>query len=200
VAGALVALALSPVAGVGSAFVATRALRRGARRMRRGWEHVARGGQWAMSSALAFSHGANDAAKSIGVIAAILLADGRTDHLAAPLWATLGCAVALTAGTMLGGWRMVRTVGMRIYPLRSLDAVGAQGASAGVIIGATFVGAPVSTTQVVASSVVGTGGGRRRWHHVRWSVVRDMGLAWLVTIPATAGIAALALLAWKAVT
>jgi PiT family inorganic phosphate transporter len=130
------------------------------------------------------------------VIAAMLLAAGRTESLSAPLWATVGCAVALTAGTALGGWRMVRTVGRRIYPVRSLDAVGAQTASAAVLLGATAVGAPVSTTQVVASSVVGAGGGRARWHHVRWAVVAEIGLAWVITVPATATLAAVVFAAW----
>jgi PiT family inorganic phosphate transporter len=199
VVGALLALAVSPIVGASSALVVTRVLRRAARRMTRRWAPVARGGQWMMSGALAFGHGANDAAKSIGVIAAILLAGGHTDRLSAPLWATVGCALALTAGTVLGGWRIVRTVGARIYPVRSLDAVGAQGASAGVILGATLLGAPISTTQIVASSVIGAGAGRRRWHHVRWAVVGHMGLAWLVTIPATAALAGAALVAWESV-
>ena len=134
------------------------------------------------------------------MIAALLVADGRADALTAPLWAKAGCAAALTAGTALGGWRVVRTVGRRIYPVRSLDALAVQGTSAGVLLGATFLGAPVSTTQVVASAVVGAGGGRRRWHHVRWAVVRHMALAWVVTIPATAAFAAVALTAGRAVT
>ena len=199
-AGTLVALAVSPVAGVVAALVATRAIRRAARRMTRRSRGAIRAAQWVGSGALAFGHGANDAAKSVGVIAALLLADGRTDELAAPLWATLGCALALTAGTALGGWRMVRTVGRRIYPVHSLDALGAQTASAAVLLGATAVGAPISTTQVVASAVVGAGGGRRRWHHVRWSVVKQILIAWVVTMPATAALAALALACLEAVT
>jgi PiT family inorganic phosphate transporter len=112
--GVLVALAVSPPLGALAALAATRGLRRGARRLTRRSRGGVRATQWVGSAALAFSHGANDAAKSIGVIAALLLAEGRTDRLAAPLWATVGCAVALTAGTALGGWRMVRTVGRRI--------------------------------------------------------------------------------------
>ena len=152
--------------------------------------------QWATSATLAFSHGANDAQKS-RVIAAVLLADGRIDALAAPLWATVGCAAALTLGTAAGGWSIMRTVGRRIYHLHPVDGLCSQGASAAVILGASLLGAPTSTTQVVASSVVGVGGGRRRWHHVRWSVVRQMGLAWVLTMPASAMIAAVALLAWR---
>ena len=85
----------------------------------------------------------------------------------------------MTAGTALGGWGIIRTVGAAIYRIQPLDGVASQSASAGVILGASLVGAPVSTTQVVASSVVGVGGGRRRWHHVHWAIVRNMGLGWL---------------------
>lgn len=198
VLGTLVALAASPPLGFLAAFLATRGLRRSARRLTSRWNGVVRSGQWLMSGLVALSHGANDAAKSIGVIAALLLADGRVERLSAPLWATVGCSLALTAGTALGGWRVVRTLGRRIYPVRSLDALGAQGASAAVIFGSTLLGAPVSTTQVVASSVVGAGAGRRRWHHVRWTLVGEMGLAWLVTVPAAATLAAAVLLLWRA--
>ncbi len=138
-----------------------------------------------MSAALAFSHGANDAQKSVGIVAALLLADGRIDTLAAPTWATVACALALTAGTTLGGWRIIRTVGRRIYRIQPVEGLASQTASSAVILGASFAGGPTSTTQVVASSIVGIGAGRRRLHHVRWLVVRQMGLAWLVTIPAS---------------
>ncbi len=177
-----------------------RALRWIARRATRRWRAPVRGGQWVSSAALAFSHGANDAQKSIGVIAALLLANGRIDTLAAPIWTKLACAAALTAGTTLGGWRIIRTVGRRIYRIQPVEGLASQTASAAVILGASFAGAPTSTSQVVASSVVGVGGGRRRWRHVHWAIVRHMGLAWLVTIPATAGIAAGMLVLWRAVT
>ncbi|MGH2942759.1 MAG: inorganic phosphate transporter [Solirubrobacteraceae bacterium] len=197
VLGACVALAVSPPLGALAAFALVRGLRRGARRATRRWHELVQAAQWATSATLAFSHGANDAQKSAGVIAALLLADGRIDTISAPLWATLGCAAALTLGTAAGGWSIARTVGRRIYRLHPVDGFCSQGASAAVILGASLLGAPTSTTQVVASSVVGVGGGRRRWHHVRWEVVRQMSLAWLVTMPASAAIAALALLGWR---
>jgi PiT family inorganic phosphate transporter len=177
-----------------------RAVRRATRRGTRRWRGIAQGGQWVTSATLAFSHGANDAQKAAGVIAALLVADGRIDTLAAPLWATIGCAAALTLGTAAGGWSIMRTVGRRIYHLHPVDGLCSQGASAAVIFGASLVGAPTSTTQVVASSVVGLGGGRRRWRHVRWSVVGQMGLAWIVTLPASAALGAVVLLVWQAVT
>ena len=152
-------------------------------------------GQWAMSSALAFSHGANDAQKAIGVIAALLLGAGKTHSTTAPTWVIVACAVALTAGTALGGWRIIRTVGRRIYRLQPIEGLASETSSAGVILGASLIGAPTSTSQVVASSVVGIGGGRRRLRHVNWALVRNIGLAWLVTIPVTCAMAAAALTA-----
>jgi PiT family inorganic phosphate transporter len=195
--GTLIALATAPVLGALAALLVIRALRRLARRATHAWAGSVRGGQWVMSSALAFSHGANDAQKSVGVVAALLLAAGKIDSLSAPTWATFACAVALTAGTALGGWRIIRTVGRGIYRLQQIEGLANQASSAGVILGASLVGAPTSTSQVVASSVVGIGGGRRRLHHVNWSTVRQIGLAWLVTIPATAALAAAALELWR---
>jgi PiT family inorganic phosphate transporter len=196
--GTLIALAISPLLGALGALVAIRALRRMASRATGRWHAPVRGGQWLTAAALSFSHGANDAQKSVGVLAALLLANGRIDSLAAPTWAVLACAAALTLGTSLGGWRIIRTVGRRIYRIESIEGLASQSSSAGVILGASLVGAPTSTTQVVASSVVGIGVGRRRMRHVNWSVVRQMGLAWLITIPITAAIAAgiLGLVLW----
>jgi PiT family inorganic phosphate transporter len=197
VLGTLIALAISPVLGALGGLLVIRGLRRLARRGTRRWHGPINGGQWVMSAVLSFSHGANDAQKAVGVIAALLLAAGETDSLAAPTWATAGCALALTAGTALGGWRIIRTVGRRIYRIQQVEGLASQTASSGVILGASLLGAPTSTSQVVASSVVGIGAGRRRLHHVNWSVVRQMGLAWLITIPATAILAGVTLGIWR---
>jgi PiT family inorganic phosphate transporter len=199
VLGACAALAISPPLGALAAFALVRLVRRGARRASRRWREVAQAAQWATSATLAFGHGANDAQKSAGIIAALLLADGRIGSLSAPAWATLGCALALTLGTAAGGWSIVRTVGRQVYHLHPVDGLCSQGASGAVILAASLVGAPTSTTQVVASSVVGVGAGRRRWHHVRWELVRHMGLAWVVTMPACAALAAGALVSWQAI-
>jgi PiT family inorganic phosphate transporter len=192
----LFALAVSPLLGALVALAAIRLLRRGARRVTRRWRLPVLASEWPMSAALAFSHGSNDAQKSVGVIAAVLAAGGH-----APAgWPAPACALALTAGTAVGGWRIVKTVGRRIYRIHPLDAVASQGTSAGVILGASLIGAPVSTTQVVASSVLGIGGGRRRWRHVNWLIVRHMALGWIVTLPGCAVLAAAALAGWRAVT
>jgi inorganic phosphate transporter, PiT family len=195
--GTLIGLAIAPPLGALAALLLIRAVRRLARRATRRWHAPVRAGEWGMSAALAFSHGANDAQKSVGVIAALLLAGGHIDTLAAPTWTKLVCAAALTIGTAFGGWRIIRTVGRRIYRIQPVEGLVSQSSSAGVIFGASLAGAPVSTTQVVASSVVGIGAGRRRWRHVHWSIVRQMALAWLITMPATALLAVVALGIWK---
>lgn len=197
VLGTLAALAVAPILGATAAFAVIRNLRWGARRATRRWLGPVMGGEWALSAALAFSHGANDAQKSVGVIAALLVADGRLDTLSSPTWAVIACALALTTGTALGGWNIVKTVGRRIYRITQTDGVASQAASAGVILSASLVGAPVSTTQVVTSSVLGVGGGRRRWRHVHWAIVRQISLGWIVTMPATALVAAAAVSVWR---
>jgi PiT family inorganic phosphate transporter len=195
----LIALAVSPLLGLafgyGCARLNHRALRRATKRIR----SPIRGAEWAMSAALSFGHGANDAQKSMGVIAALLLASGHLETLTVPLWVKLVCGGALTIGTAMGGWRIIRTIGRRIFRLASIDGFSSQSPATAVILPASYLGAPVSTTQVVASSVIGVGGGRRRWHHVRWTTVRSIGYAWLLTLPASALLGAIMLEIWKAV-
>jgi PiT family inorganic phosphate transporter len=197
VLGVLVALAISPVVGAMGALLVLRALRSALRRGTRRFDGPVRQGQWVTSALLAGSRGANDGQKSIGLVAAVLLANGSTSSLEPPRWVTFGIAAAIAGGTAIGGWRIVRTVGHRIYDLRPLDGLASSTSSAAVILGASFAGAPVSGTHVVASSIVGVGGGRRRWGRVRWAVVREMGIAWVTTIPATAVLAAVALGLWR---
>jgi PiT family inorganic phosphate transporter len=171
---------------------AVRSLRRARRRVNKSL----RRGEWGTAAALSFSHGANDAEKAMGVITLLLVASGHLPAFVVPLWVKVASAAALTVGTAFGGWRIVRTVGRGIYRLRPLDGLVSQGSSAAVILSSAAVGAPVSTTHVVASSVVGLGTAQRK-HHVRWAVVREMGLAWLITLPAAALLAALALPLWR---
>ncbi|HUF01707.1 MAG TPA: inorganic phosphate transporter [Gaiellaceae bacterium] len=193
----LVALALSPLIGAGVALLALRLVRRALRRASRRATRPLRGAQWITSGLLSIGQGANDAQKTVGALAAVLLAHGTTTSLQAPFWAVAGAAVAMAAGTALGGWRLVRTIGRRIYDLRPLDGLASQTGSAAIILVASAAGAPVSSTHVVASSVVGVGGGRRRWGRVRWAVVGEMGIAWATTLPATAALAAAALSLWR---
>jgi PiT family inorganic phosphate transporter len=197
VLGVAAVLTIAPVLGFLAGFIVDRGARRGLRRATRRLRGPVRAGQWVMSEGLALTHGANDAQKAVGVVALLLVAAGELQHLESPMWVELACGVALTAGTALGGWPIVRTLGRRITLIRPIDALASQAGSTAVLLGASVIGAPVSTTQIVASSVVGVGGGRRRWRHVRWSVVRAMLLAWLVTVPATAAFAVVALLPWR---
>jgi PiT family inorganic phosphate transporter len=199
VVGVLIVLAVSPLLGVGFGLVLARLNGRLLRRATHRIKAPIHGAEWAMSAALSFGHGANDAQKAMGVIAALLLASGHLDTLTVPLWVKLACGAALTLGTAMGGWRIIRTIGRRIFRLAAIDGFASQSASTAVILPATYLGAPVSTTQVVASSVVGVGGGRRRWRHVRWSVVRSIALAWLLTLPASAALGAIMLLIWRGV-
>jgi PiT family inorganic phosphate transporter len=197
--GVLIVLAVSPMVGFafGAAFV--RINRRLLRRATRGVKEPIRGSEWTMSAALSFSHGSNDAQKSMGVIVALLIASGHLDSFSEPLWVKVSCGAALTLGTVMGGWRIVRTIGRRIFHLKPIDGLASQSASTAVILPASILGGPVSTTQVVASSVVGVGAGRRRWHHVHWAVVRSIGFAWLLTLPASAVAGAATLLLWNAI-
>lgn len=188
----VVVLAVSPVLGGLAGFALIRLSHRVLRRARRRVARPVRGLQWLTAGALACTQGANDAQKTMGVVTLALLAGGDLSAFAVPLWVRLASAVALTVGTALGGWRIVRTVGRGIYPMRPLDGLVSQGSAATVILAAAAVGAPVSTTHVVAAGVVGVGAGRHR-QHVRWAVVGEMGSAWLVTLPLT-GVAAAALL------
>lgn len=194
--GVLIALAVSPVLGFGVAFAFDRVAVRSLRRARRRMNSTLRRGEWGTAAALAFSHGANDAAKTMGVITLLLVATGHLPTFSVPLWVTLAAASALTVGTAFGGWRIVRTVGRGIYRLRPLDGLVSQGSSAAVILSSAAVGGPVSTTHVVASSVVGLGSAQRA-HHVRWRVVSEMGVAWVITLPGAALLAALALPLWR---
>jgi PiT family inorganic phosphate transporter len=197
VIGTLVAIAVSPVLGGLAAFVVLRVLRRGLARGSSRLRAPVNRSQWVGAATLAFSHGANDAQKAVGLVATMLVATDKTQSLSAPLWVTVGSAAALTLGTVFPGWRIVETIGKRIYRIRALDGLSSQAGSSAVILSASFLGAPISTSHVVSASIVGIGAGRRRWHHVRWRIVRDIGIAWLTTIPATAAIAAVAFPIWR---
>lgn len=198
--GVVIALAVSPVIGLVFGTAIAR-LTRWATRRATGRVHTPiRFGEWAMSAALSFSHGSNDGQKAMGVTAALLVAGGHLNTFAVPLWVKVTCGLALTIGTAMGGWTIIRTIGRRILHLHPIDGFTSQTSSTAVILASSYVGAPVSTTQVVASSIVGIGVGRRRWHHVRWAVVRAIGFAWVVTLPAAAALGAAVSIVWVGTT
>jgi PiT family inorganic phosphate transporter len=138
---------------------------------------------------LALSQGANDAPKSMGVILLGLVAYGASATMSIPHWVILACAGALGLGTALGGWRLIRTVGARYYKIYPVDGFCSQLTAGIVLLVASLVGGPASTTQVANSAVMGVGSAYRL-SKVRWTVARQIILAWLLTIPVTALIAA----------
>jgi PiT family inorganic phosphate transporter len=190
VLGVLVGLAISPVLGAVVAWGLSMALGRCARRASKRLRRPVLRSEWVAAATLAFVHGANDAQKTMGLLTLALVAGGAIPAFVVPLWIKIACGLALTLGTALGGWRIVRTIGRRIYRLRPVDGLASSGSSSLIIGVASLVGAPVSTTHVVSSSVVGVGASRRR-RHVGWVVVRDILLAWVVTMPGCAAMAAL---------
>ena len=197
VLGVLVGLVVATSLGFAVAYLAARILLRATRRASARLRGPVRSVQWVTSAFLAFSHGSNDAQKTVGIVAGLLVSRGNGTSLAAPVPVVVGASISLTIWTALGGWGIIKTVGRRIFPIRSLDGLVSQSSSASVIFAASLVGAPVSTTQVVSSSIVGIGVGRSRWRHISWEVVRSIAVAWVTTMPAAAIIAALALPIWK---
>lgn len=186
----LLALIISPIIGFWVGFVIHRWMGLLLRGARPSVNRYLRGTQFFTAAGLAFAHGANDAQKSMGVITMVLLLGGFIPRFDVPFWVVLTCATAITLGIMSGGWRIVRTVGFGIYKVRPLHAVDAQLTSGAVIFGAAVVGAPVSTTHVVSSSIMGIGASERP-KAVRWAKARDIVTTWVITIPgaATASIA-----------
>lgn len=148
-------------------------------------------GQWVTAFLLAFSHGTNDAQKTMGMITAALVASGMLKTFDVPLWVVILSATAISAGTLTGGWRLIRTLGGKFYKIRPIHGFTAQAASAAVTLSATWFGGPVSTTQVVSSAIIGAGSAERLTK-VRWGVARSIVLAWLLTIPVSACLGALA--------
>jgi PiT family inorganic phosphate transporter len=142
-------------------------------------------GQISTSLALALSHGTNDAQKTMGIITLALVLGGYLSTFEVPQWVILACATMIAAGTALGGWRLIKTLGAKFYRIRPVDGFSSQLASSGVILGASLIGGPVSTTQVVGSAIMGVGAAERK-NKVRWGVAQEIGMAWLLTIPLTA--------------
>jgi PiT family inorganic phosphate transporter len=185
------ALITSPVAGLLFAYVVTVVLLNLLRRARPSQANGAfRRLQLFSSSFVAFSHGANDAQKTMAIITLALFSSGHLSEFAVPTWVALAAALAIGLGTWAGGWRIIRTMGTRIVRMDPVHGFAAQTVAAAVIQLATMWGLPVSTTQVVSGSVMGAGA-TRRFSAVRWGVARRIVWAWVFTIPASAALAAL---------
>jgi PiT family inorganic phosphate transporter len=144
-------------------------------------------------SAAAFSlgHGANDAQKTMGIIFALLIAEGRVDEAdGVPLWVVLSAHTAIALGTMFGGWRIVRTMGTRLTRLQPMSGVCAESAAAVTLFFTSAQGIPVSTTHTITGAIVGVGSAERL-SAVRWNVARRVVWAWVLTIPGSAAVAGL---------
>jgi PiT family inorganic phosphate transporter len=146
-------------------------------------------GQLGSGTWVAFTHGANDAQKTMGVIALALFEAGKIDHFYIPAWVIVASGLSIAAGTYVGGWRIMRTLGQRIFSLEPASGFAAQVAGGSVIYVATRLGFPVSTTHVISGSVLGAGA-TKRLSAVRWGVAGNIVFAWVLTIPAAALVAA----------
>jgi PiT family inorganic phosphate transporter len=146
-------------------------------------------GQLASGTFMAFTHGANDAQKTMGVIALALLAHRGGDHFYIPIWVKIAAGLAIAGGTYVGGWRIMRTLGQRLYKMEPAAGFAAQTTSGLVIYLATHFGYPLSTTHVISGAVLGAGS-TRRLSAVRWGVAGNIVVAWFLTIPAAGLVAA----------
>jgi len=144
------------------------------------------------ASLLSLGHGGNDAQKTMGIIAALLFSQGLLGStFYVPLSVVLGCQAAMGLGTLFGGWRIVRTMGSKITHLTPMQGFCAETAGAITLFTATHLGIPVSTTHTITGSIIGVGAARRV-SAVRWGVAKDIVIAWILTMPATGTIAAIA--------
>jgi inorganic phosphate transporter, PiT family len=138
---------------------------------------------------VAFVHGANDAQKTMGVLTLALVESGHLSHFVVPVWVKVAAGLAIGLGTYAGGWRVIRTVGQRLYKIEPPSGFAAQAAAGAVLYTATHFGFPVSTTHTVSGAVMGAGA-TRRLSAVRWGVAGNIVAAWLLTIPCAAAVSA----------
>jgi PiT family inorganic phosphate transporter len=186
----LVPGALSPVIGFVGAFVLLVLIYRLFFRITPGVGNRSfRYGQLVSGTFVAFTHGANDAQKTMGVIALALYTNGNISTFYIPDWVKISAGLTIAAGTYAGGWRIIRTLGQRIYKMQPEHGFAAQLAAGSTLWAGTRLGFPISTTHVVTGSVMGAGA-TRRFSAVKWGVAGNIVSAWLLTIPAAAVVAA----------
>ena len=194
----LISLLISPLLGMAFGYLTMRLVILGTRGSAPSVNNFFRRSQVFTLTALALSHGSNDAQKTMGVITMGLVAAGMLDSFVVPTWVVALSATAIALGTLSGGWRLIRTLGGKIYRIRPVHAFSSQAAGAAVIFGAALLGGPVSTTQVMSSSIMGVGAADRI-NMVRWGILREMTTAWALTIPVTGLLAGLAYLLISAI-
>jgi PiT family inorganic phosphate transporter len=185
VAKVVAALILSPLIGFGIGYALHKTMMRLLRGAHPSINRDLRHLQFVTSAGLAFSHGANDAQKSMGILTLVLVLGGFIPTFHVPFWVIVTCSLAITLGILSGGWQIVRTLGFSIYKIRPLHALDSQMTAASVIFTSSLFGAPVSTTHVVASSIMGIGASERP-KAVRWGKATEIATTWLITIPGAA--------------
>lgn len=193
----IIPLFLSPIAGFLAGYIFMVALAWISHRARyRSANRAFKNLQIAAAAAMALSHGMNDAQKTMGIIALALVLFHKIPVLYLPLWVKIACASVILLGTLNGGWKIIKTMGQKIFRIRPVHGFAAQSATAGVILTASWLGAPISTTQVISSSIMGVGTSQRP-SAVHWGVARRMVTAWFLTIPAAGAMGALLMLLIK---
>jgi len=185
----LIALFASPLIGFVFGFIVTRLIYFLARNATPEVNWFFKKGQLITALAMAFSHGTNDAQKTMGIITLSLVISGYITEFRVPFWVIGLSAGAIGLGTALGGWRLIRTLGGKFYKIRPVHGFSTQLTSGLVILAASFLGLPVSTSQVVSSAIIGVGSSER-FGKVRWSVAQEIVAAWFITIPASALVSA----------
>ena len=182
----LLPLVLSPLSGVAAGFLIMWLIYWICARIARGKVNAAfRRLQLLSAGFMATSHGLNDAQKTMGIVTLALLIFGKVDSVEVPLWVKLSCALAMALGTAVGGWKIVKTMGHRIFKLEPVHGFAAEGAASLVISGASMLGAPVSTTHTISACIFGVGSSKRL-SAVRWGVAGQLVTAWVLTLPASA--------------
>jgi len=185
-------LFISPVIGLVFGWLIARQMLSVGRMMSPTVNTFFRRAQWLTALSLGLSHGTNDAQKTMGIISMGLVAFGVLSNFSVPVWVIAASATSIGLGTALGGWRLIRTMGSGFYRIRPIHAFSSQVASTVVILGSALLGAPVSTTQVISSTIVGAGAAQRV-PMVRWGTASQILVAWILTIPSTAFLGALTL-------
>lgn len=185
----VIALIISPVLGIIFGFLFMKIVQAITQRATPHISKVFKGLTVISALALALSHGANDAQKSMGVITIALVTLGILPSFAVPPWVIFACAFAISAGIATGGWRIIKTVGRGIYKIRLVHSFCAQAVSAAIILGGALVGGPVSTTHVLSSAIMGVGAAERV-SAVKWHMAKHIVTTWILTIPAAGIISA----------
>ena len=186
----IAALILSPVLGFIAAFILQRISNIILRNANFSINRWIKRMQWVIAGLLAYSHGANDTQKTVGIISLALASASYTSGQGGLIWIKALAGAVMFAGTLLGGWPIMKTIGRGIYTIRPIHSLNSQLSSGGCLVLATALGAPVSTTHVVVGSVVGVGGGDE-YRMVNWKIGKEIIIAWCITIPASAIVSAM---------